>query len=349
MASDNVSPECLKFKGRQRDICMGRVLTLPECNLYRKRWGLPPITDDEWDVTQPSRGIGDTVAKITSKLGVKPCGGCKKRQTKLNKMFAFKQRRIPAPSSPLHNQTWNGPVTRNLMMHLWPVSGYGAWQWNCDQLLKRASLFNGRRIISIATGPDTDSADAVKEYLKDFTNEFYVFKNNNRLREVVTHQHMLGKLQSTNPGEVTFSCHGKCVRHKISTNNSGSTVFRWTQAMYETCLDNWQAVENALKTHAMAGSFKRYGLFRLPGNHAWHYSGTFYWFRHDEVFTRNWRTTDRRFFGTESWPGRLFSPDQAACLFMDNAGDLYRLEYFNSVVEPALQKWRQETHPCPMS
>jgi hypothetical protein len=37
-----------------------------------------------------SRGVGDTVAKITSTLGVEPCGGCKERQAKLNQMFPYK-------------------------------------------------------------------------------------------------------------------------------------------------------------------------------------------------------------------------------------------------------------------
>lgn len=37
-----------------------------------------------------SRGLGDTVAKITKAIGVKPCGRCKKRQEKLNEKFPYK-------------------------------------------------------------------------------------------------------------------------------------------------------------------------------------------------------------------------------------------------------------------
>ena len=39
---------------------------------------------------EKSRGLGDTIAKMTSKLGIKPCGGCKKRQEKLNKIVPYK-------------------------------------------------------------------------------------------------------------------------------------------------------------------------------------------------------------------------------------------------------------------
>lgn len=35
------------------------------------------------------RGLGDVVAKMTSAVGIKPCGGCKKRQEALNKLVPF--------------------------------------------------------------------------------------------------------------------------------------------------------------------------------------------------------------------------------------------------------------------
>lgn len=36
-----------------------------------------------------SRGFGDTIAKVTKAVGVKPCGRCKKRQEALNKRFPY--------------------------------------------------------------------------------------------------------------------------------------------------------------------------------------------------------------------------------------------------------------------
>jgi len=44
-----------------------------------------------WKTDMPSRGLGDTVAKITSAVGIKPCGGCKKRQEAMNKAFGYGQ------------------------------------------------------------------------------------------------------------------------------------------------------------------------------------------------------------------------------------------------------------------
>jgi hypothetical protein len=41
-----------------------------------------------------SRGLGDTIAKMTKAVGIKPCGGCKKRQEILNKAVPYKTREI---------------------------------------------------------------------------------------------------------------------------------------------------------------------------------------------------------------------------------------------------------------
>lgn len=37
-----------------------------------------------------SKGLGDTVAKATKAVGIKPCGGCKKRQRLLNRLIPYK-------------------------------------------------------------------------------------------------------------------------------------------------------------------------------------------------------------------------------------------------------------------
>ncbi len=39
---------------------------------------------------QQSRGLGDTIKKLTSMVGIKQCGGCKKRQEALNKLIPYK-------------------------------------------------------------------------------------------------------------------------------------------------------------------------------------------------------------------------------------------------------------------
>lgn len=54
--------------------------------------GIEADVDFECPLDKPwaSRGLGDTIAKATKAIGIKPCGGCKKRQAKLNKLIPYK-------------------------------------------------------------------------------------------------------------------------------------------------------------------------------------------------------------------------------------------------------------------
>ena len=53
-----------------------------------KPWGFVP----EEEGAGRSRGLGDTVAKITRAVGIKPCGGCKRRQAWLNAKVPYRWR-----------------------------------------------------------------------------------------------------------------------------------------------------------------------------------------------------------------------------------------------------------------
>lgn len=39
-----------------------------------------------------SEGLGDTIAKATKSVGIKPCGGCKKRRELLNRLWPYKKK-----------------------------------------------------------------------------------------------------------------------------------------------------------------------------------------------------------------------------------------------------------------
>lgn len=40
--------------------------------------------------TAPSKGVGDTVAKFTKAIGIKPCGPCERRRQWLNQRFSYR-------------------------------------------------------------------------------------------------------------------------------------------------------------------------------------------------------------------------------------------------------------------
>jgi len=59
-----------------------------------RRCGFVARTDTEPEKIHrdctPSRGLGDTIAKMTKAVGIKPCRGCKGRIKKLNEWFPYK-------------------------------------------------------------------------------------------------------------------------------------------------------------------------------------------------------------------------------------------------------------------
>ncbi len=40
---------------------------------------------------QKSKGLGDSIKKVTDKLKIPQCPACKRRQQKLNRLFPYKQ------------------------------------------------------------------------------------------------------------------------------------------------------------------------------------------------------------------------------------------------------------------
>ena len=230
---------------------------------------------------------------------------------------------------------------RNLVMHVWPTRN-GAWRWNLDQILRRIDLFNGKRVLGIVTDSTTETANAVKAHVAGHGFEFFEAANKKKLGEVVTFVPTMERVASTDPNGVTFRCHAKGSKHK-PFGGEPQTVQRWAAAMYETLLDDWPAVADALESHTLAGSFKRYvGMGKIP----YHYSGTFYWLRNHKVFSNpRWRQVAKTYAGVEMWPAVVASDSEAACLFSDYAdaktvGDAYLEKNWSAYISEELERWR---------
>jgi hypothetical protein len=66
-------------------------------NIIRKFINGEKLTEEEakqveryYGNKEKPKGFGDTIANLTKSVGIKPCGACKKRQEKLNKLFPYK-------------------------------------------------------------------------------------------------------------------------------------------------------------------------------------------------------------------------------------------------------------------
>lgn len=243
---------------------------------------------------------------------------------------------------------------RNLAMFLLPVAGNGVWQWHVQQIARRWKLFNGQKVLTLAQistptslprRPEdrvfqTDNLDIVLGEFRRNGMEWdavVTIENDVETREGAGFLQLLREVQSTDPAEATFFCHGKAACW--SRDHIG---VEWADAMYTLCLDHLPTIQQALRTHSMTGAFKRYDAFRLPGNHCWHYSGSFYWMRHDQIFSGDWNQIEPHFASVESWPGLMIPSIQGHCLLLDNAHDMYELPWWEQTVRPALAAWRAE-------
>ena len=72
-----------------RDSACFRALMKKYARLDRRR--RERAADDGGGVPGGSRGLGDTIARATAVVGVKPCGGCQKRRQALNRLIPYKR------------------------------------------------------------------------------------------------------------------------------------------------------------------------------------------------------------------------------------------------------------------
>lgn len=235
-------------------------------------------------------------------------------------------------------------TTRHLMYHVCPRPSKGTWQRNVMQIRKRLGLFNGRRLVAVATGRSFDPPEAVQELLGKDQAEWLIVPNQVSKREVMSFLPLLGQFRGAGGGEATFLAHSKGITHPV---NPGVSVHLWTHIMYTVCLDYWPHVARVLAGHPTAGCFFKDGYcFDSAGR--WHYSGNFWWVRNAELYKRDWRRVDDTWWGTESYLGLHFSPEEAGCLFHRGACpemDLYRLPYLRGrVLGPYRQFVKEHEH-----
>lgn len=230
------------------------------------------------------------------------------------------------PLSPRLVSLENVATRRNLIYHICPFDGADAWRHNIRQLVKRLDLFNGKRIVAIATGerlaPPVEVKAAFGEHAESI--EFIELPNDVLLRERATFEPLMERVASTDPGEATFYAHAK----GVSTVGSAEGVMYWRNLMYRTLLDEFESrVQPSLAEAPVVGTHRLAFHVTYPDGLAasdWHFSGSFFWFRNADVFSQDWRgELPASGWGVEAWPGRMFPLHESRCLAMENPVNAY--------------------------
>lgn len=244
------------------------------------------------------------------------------------------------------------PLKRlNLVYFVFPLRHpEQVWQWNVAELLKRLPIFNGRRIITVATAPggslgkgrSVDPPEAVVEAFAGHNVEFRFVSNDPKRQEAPHFLAAMREVASTDPTEAVFYAHAKGVTRPIQ---GGEAIRAWTAAMYRHNLDRIDEVADLLRRWPCVGIAKKYGFPEMfvegrsrrvwgEGNrpwHGWHYAGTFWWARHDALFSRpDWDQIELFAYATEKYLANFFRADEAICLAYDDCARPYELATWHS-------------------
>ena len=227
--------------------------------------------------------------------------------------------------------------TRNLLYHICPLSWHSlhTWQKSVASIVKRWSLFNGKKVVAIAKDPAGASASDVRRLFPSDCQIIEV-ENDPSLREVASFLPLFSEVETDDPHQATLYAHSKGVTRAVD-----STSHTWADLLSEANLDYWPVVEKVLSAYPLAGCFKKNGR-GWPNESAseWHYSGSWFWFRNKPLFSKpDWKKIDRFWSGIESYPSLHFGKDEAGVIFCDGKVpdlDLYSWAVMRNEVLP---KW----------
>ena len=245
---------------------------------------------------------------------------------------------------------WNGvriqkvyvqPSVRvlNLLYHVCPLRSNDVWRGNVRQLTKRLRIFNGRKVVAVATGDKLHNPQVVRDEFRNATIEYLEVPNDMQLREVASFLPLLESVASDDPEEASFYAHTK----GNSTRDNALGAEMWRNEMYHSLLDKVNVCRDLLWSHPCVGTHKmQFPLESSPypsglqhGN--WLYAGTFFWFRHRDVYSHpQWREIPADRYGAEAWLSGLFDASRAATVFQPWPASEYPTP---SPYDPALYLW----------
>jgi hypothetical protein len=216
-------------------------------------------------------------------------------------------------------------MTRHLLYQICPLSFSDEWERNVRLLLPYMSHFNGKKVITIKTGSALVSPGIVEGLFSEFSDiQFLHIANDANMADSHGFIEAMKYLESLSSSEITFYAHTKGVSPKYLKEDL-EPIREWYGRMYHYALSDIHHIDSILSTYACCGSFKRQKPFPNLTS-PWHFSGTFFWFRHDHFFSRaDWAIIPPKStaYFVEGVLGRYLDSREAYCLYGVNCGDLY--------------------------
>ena len=222
-------------------------------------------------------------------------------------------------------------TTRHLLYHVYPSKRNDLWLDNVWRLQQHWHLFNGKRVIAVATSGATHSFERVQQEFDGFGALLVPFANDPELREVATFTPLLAHCQGMGESDAVFYGHTK--GNATADNEQGALI--WKNIGYDYLLGKYyDFVRPALGRAAAVGIHKMIWPSTSPSPYPtrlvrgdWMFAGTFFWFR--PSFTHScddWRKVPVDRYGAEAWLAGLLPKD---------------------IVESVYQIWDESVWPCP--
>ncbi len=223
------------------------------------------------------------------------------------KYWALKGTNIPVPVK--------DKFRKNLCYFMYPIKD-SIWTFHVEQLQRYLSIFNGRKIFTIAQDARSVSADEVKNLVNRKDIEWRVVQNDPVLWETAAFPDMIALVENRNADEFTFYAHAKGVRRPPWAIPNARL---WSGLMYFLNLSSKALVERIFESYDALGCFQRQDWNHGGSN--WHYSGTYFWFRNSSVFSKDWRPVHPHLYGVEGWLGRHVPIERSYSLMEPNENE----------------------------
>jgi hypothetical protein len=224
-------------------------------------------------------------------------------------------------------------LKRHLIYHCCPLKANDIWKRNLEQLARRWSVFDGEKVVAVAQDDSCHHEEIVGMYMDELDMlgvTMIVVPNDIRLREVASFKMLLTAIKHLDG--CAFYAHSK----GNSTKDGVAGATRWRNCMYHFLLDKADECVRKLESGvSMVGTNKmtwaplepgevvqvrpqlRKSPYptRLDNTYQHMFAGTFFWFRLDRVFSRDWTKIANDRYGAEAWPGMLFKHTETHSMF----------------------------------
>jgi hypothetical protein len=228
--------------------------------------------------------------------------------------------------------------TRSLIFHVYPLKRRRDWwMWHVSKINQCKHLFNGRVVIGVVVGPETDSAEDVQREFErgGIRVDEWVIKQNSKLAETLTQVELFRAVMTDDPNAIVFRSHCKGI-----TKQQGAVEEDWARIMWDANMD-MPTVEDSLASHLVACVLRSQTplVKKKPGG--WFAAGSAYWFRAKEAFERDWAWSENNRWAIEYWPAHVFSLQESACMFHDLVpSSVLDQKYFDEHVNPEFAIWK---------